>query len=141
MEEWEQKSVKNRENKSDYCSNLNREFTQALNTVAMKNIGQNSRKKRRKKINWSPELYELTRAEKEAYDRWKRTNEEERPEAFQEYKVLSRIKRSKVRQSDQKFESKVIREIEELKCKNPKEYWKRLKRLEEKKQDDHLPRK
>ena len=105
MGEWEQKSVGIRENKTEYCNSLNREFTQALNTVAMKNIGQNSRKKRgRKKINWSPELYELTRAEKEAYDRWKRTNEEERPEAFQEYKVLSRIKRSKVRQSDQKFE-------------------------------------
>src|SRR2546421_23721 len=94
MEEWEQKNAKNRENRTEYCSNLTREFTQALNTVAMKNIGQNSRKKRgRKKINWSPELYELTRAEKEAYDRWKRTNEEERTEAFREYKVLSRIKR------------------------------------------------
>jgi hypothetical protein len=99
----------------------------------MENLGvAKPRKRKQRKLVWNEELYELSRVEKEAYDRWKMADSQmirEESDAYQEYRVIARIKQRKLRQNSRKLENGAIEDIEKLRHTKPKTYWDSLKRL------------
>ena len=123
-QEWEQ-------DKGRYGDHLNREFVSAVNSVALKTLGhiQNRKRKRKGRLVWNQELWQLTCAEKEAYDKWKTAGPIETDQARREYRVVTRIKRRKVRRVIRDVEEKVVKDVEDLKSSNPKLYWNRLKQM------------
>ncbi len=108
------------------------ELVCVINKAAIKSLGvikTRLRNKKRKQIIWDQDLQELTLKEKEAYDKWQATTGQEREKNRQEYRIIARVKRRKVRQYNKKAEEKVIKEIEELRSKDPKTYWNKLKKI------------
>ncbi len=106
---------------------LNTEFTNSLNQLAREALGEvKSKGVRPRLIKPDQELSELTRRARELYKIWKEQRDEV---SRREYRAVWYAKRKRVRQLIMEEEARAVHELEHLRCRDPKEFWKRLKKL------------
>jgi len=86
----------------------------------------NSVQGRLHRIQWNPELLDLVLEQKQAYDQWKKGGEEGAI-GYQNLKVISRIKRRKLRKMEREEDLRKSKEVEALRSTNPKEFWRKIK--------------
>ena len=130
------------EGKEENSEPLSEELINVINKAAITSLGivKTSKKKtKRRQVIWNQELYDLNTREKEAYDRWLMAPTGDREQFRQEYRIVARIKRRKLREYNRTTEEKIVKDIEELKVKDPKAYWNKLKKLSGKEIKKQLP--
>ena len=132
MPQWMREVNLRIEGKSDvrYCDWLNESFLHALKEACQKGLGViRPRKTKPKKFARNREISQMKQEEKEAYDTWQAGSKEEKEELWRKYRQISKRRKKKIKQHKKEQEEKIVIEIENLKSKDPKEYWKKLKQL------------
>lgn len=137
--EWDMAELKG--NSPDELSNS---FLEILNDIANKTLGRRShapkdRTHKRKVIKFDQKLYYLLLKEKETYLEWKCGNKVEKENLKRIYKMTSKERRKRTRELERQLEDNIIDDMERLRCRNPKEYWRKLYELAGKKQNTELP--
>jgi hypothetical protein len=131
MDQW----IKGRTGELAQLTNDKEAVTEALNSyqehlnVALdQGLGaaRSKAKPKSKPFQWDQKIYEAVWEEKVAYRTWKANDSVTTSQRLREKK---KIRKKLVRNQERKQNQKEVAEIEKLRSKNPREYWRRLKRL------------
>ena len=120
-------------------------FKEHLNEALETGVGSrsNSKKKiKKKEFIWNNEAYKSICDESESYTQWKYALDEQKAILKQEHKKAKRTRKRILRKHRRRIERKLVKKLEELKTKNPREYWRQLKNLDGRQEiDKQLPNK
>src|SRR6185503_6552741 len=115
-----------------YVDHLVLDFKTQLNQalhIGVGTVNQRPRKGKPRRLNWSQDVFQAVCEEKEAFYRWMSSDEKEKEKFVQEHRRAKKKRKLLVRRNKRQTEQKIVEQIESLRCKDPREYWKRLKAL------------
>jgi hypothetical protein len=119
-------------------------YKEHLNRALRIGVGRYRANKKRggKKFVFHREVLEATLQETKAYREWKTANEEDTENKRQSHRLAKKNMKRVIRKHRRKIMRKQVKVIENIRSKDPKEYWRRLRALEGiKKKSNQLPKK
>ena len=115
-----------------YCEKILKSFRENLDKTLEESLGRKKPKKKKKtKIvgKWNPVIYNMKVKERKIYEELEHAEENKKLELEKLYKSQKREIQKLVRRNKKEEYQKVIKEIEDLKSKDPKDYWKKIQEL------------
>lgn len=114
-------------------------YQEHLDAVLNQTLGTTTyRKRKRKRFVWDQQIHEAVWEEKAAYRLWKQTQNEI---DLQQFRNKKKTRKKLVRNQEKKQNQEIVARIEQLRNKNPKEYWRQLKKLNETVEKKNIPNK
>ena len=130
-------------NSKGYVENILRSYQAYLDETLTRGVGnvkqQEKKQRKTKRIVWDQKVYEAVWEEKVAHRAWKTNIKDEK--LRQQWKDKKKARKTMVRKHQKITNRKKIADIEQLKSKDPKEYWKQLKKLSDIEEKKNLPQK
>ena len=88
---------------------------------------------------WDNKVYEALVNQKTSYRVGKKNKSNKL--LIEEKQKTKQIRKKLVRKHKRQVNKKIVEDIEKLRCENPKEYWRKLKELNNKEVEQNLPNK
>jgi len=119
----------NRTNPSINC--ITEEFNSSINSALVNSLRIRKRSTSQSKpIFWNPEIFKLTGEEKLSYQNYQKSNIEQKPHYEHCWKLAKRKLKNTIRKAHQQRLQAQVQQIESLRSKDPRQYWRGLYDLE-----------